>query len=632
MIKMGDYRMSEYQGGYNSLDPNKAYSNSFTGYRTTVGSLGMTTDPRSPNIIKEASAKLSSGVKNVELALVSPEIFDSIPKQQLKEINELSKLTGINVSVHGPVMDSAGFTQQGYSDVNREAVERKIADVIVRAQEVNPKGNVPVVFHSAEGIAGSEWKTLGEPGKEREAKRLIAVDIETGRMTQLETETKYYPDRREYKKEIIKAYESGRLSGEKIQEMKPWEKYKTIPLEKGRVITPEENLRIANNSEWDNKLSAVLFNKERADEILQNNAAQIQQLLNERGEKILHYESLTPIQKQAYNHYKNAAAYIEDTEQQLNALFSRAYKYGSEEQKKILKRLGDEYGKIIDKVGENPNGQSEAMQFLITNLKTPALAPKMFVPIEDFATEKSAETFGNAAFKAYKKHGNKTPIIAIENPPAGFGLSTGEDLRNLVEASRKKFTENLVKEGMDKSDAKRTAERFIGATWDVGHINMLRKQGFSEEDIVKESEKIAPYVKHVHLSDNFGFEHTELPMGMGNVPMKEIMKKLGKKGFEARKIIEAGTWWQHFQTNPFKESLEGMGSPMYPSASPATIGGMPYWNQSLGFQQSYGEGFGRLLPSVNYQTFGAGFSQLPSHLGGDIQGGQGGRMSGRPME
>ena len=173
MIKMGDYRMSEYQGGFNSLDPDKAYSSEFTGYRATAGSLGMTTDPRSANIIKEASGKLSSGVKNIELALVTPEIFDSIPKQQLKEINQLTKLTGINVSVHGPVMDSAGFNQQGYSDVNRENVERRIADVVIRSQEVDPDGNVPVVFHSAEGIAGSEWKTLGAPGEERTAKRLI---------------------------------------------------------------------------------------------------------------------------------------------------------------------------------------------------------------------------------------------------------------------------------------------------------------------------------------------------------------------------------------------------------------------------------------------------------------------------
>ncbi|MCX6750393.1 MAG: sugar phosphate isomerase/epimerase [Candidatus Pacearchaeota archaeon] len=217
-------------------------------------------------------------------------------------------------------------------------------------------------------------------------------------------------------------------------------------------------------------------------------------------------------------------------------------------------------------------------------------------------------------------------MMLIENPPSGFGLSTGEDLKNLVVKSREEFVKRAKEKGMSGSMAEDVAEKIIGATWDVGHINMLRKQGFKDEDIVRETEKIAPYVKHVHLSDNFGFEHTELPMGMGNVPMKEIMEKLGEKGFEAKKIIEAGTWWTHFQTNPMKESLEGLGSPMY------SIGGGPYWNQSLGLQQGYFSGYGMMLPSNNYQTFGAGFSQLPQELGGEVARAGGGRFSQKGME
>ncbi len=610
MIKMGDYRMSEYQGGFNSLDPDKAYSSEFTGYRATAGSLGMTTDPRSANIIKEASGKLSSGVKNIELALVTPEIFDSIPKQQLKEINQLTKLTGINVSVHGPVMDSAGFNQQGYSDVNRENVERRIADVVIRSQEVDPDGNVPVVFHSAEGIAGSEWKTLGAPGEERTAKRLIAVNRETGQMIPLETDKKFYPGRGKLKEEII---------------------------------TPEDNLEIANHTEWDNSLRKVEFNRESAERILQNIHPHFQDLYYNYALGRL-TKDLLPEEVEQMKKISSALQYMEEAKIGLNSAFDKAVTIAKKEDDKkkleTLQSYSSSYGEALgigNKEKEimarlDPKVQSNAVFGILNQLKNSDVAPNTFISIEDFATEKSAETFGNAAFKAYQKYGDKTPIIAIENPPAGFGLSTGEDLKNLVEASREKFANNLIEEeGMSKRSAKQTAAKFIGATWDVGHINMLRKQGFSTEDIVKESEKIAPYLKHVHLSDNFGFEHTELPMGMGNVPMKEIMEKLGQKGFEARKVIEAGTWWQHFQTNPLVESMEGLGSPMY-GGGPATVGGMPYWNQALGFHQSYGEGFGQMLPGINYQTFGAGFSQLPSHLGGDASGGTGGRMSGRPME
>lgn len=599
---MAEYRMTEYQGGYKTLDPNKAYSNSFTGYRATAGSLAITTDPRSANVVKEASAKLSSGVKNVELALVSPELFDSIPKQQLEEVRELSKLTGIDVSVHGPVMDSAGFTQQGYSDVNRESAERRIADVVERSQVVNPDGNVPVVFHSAEGIPGSEWKTLGDSkkGEQREAKRLIAVNRKSGQMIPLEKQDFYVP------------------GGEKIE---------------NDPRTPEEGLEIANASDWDNRISELFFNKERADEIIAQNYPLAEPVIKglESGE--LKQKYLDPVQQKAYSRIIDANSYLREINKKARNIFSDAYEYGNEEQRKVLEEINKEYRRNLEGREGDIQATSQAVRLLLHHLENPALAPEIYVPIEEFATEKSAETFGNAAFKAYKKHGDKTPIITIENPPAGAGLSTGEDLRNLVEASRKKMADNLVKEtGMNKKQAEKKAEKFIGATWDVGHINMLRKQGFEDKDIIKETEKIAPYLKHVHLSDNFGFEHTELPMGMGNVPMKEIMEKLGQKGFEATKVVEAATWWQHFQTNPMKEAFEGLGSPMYASASPATVGGMPYWNQSIGFYQSPAEGFGRMLTGINYQTFGAGFSQLPSHLGGDIQGGAGGRMSGRPME
>ena len=43
-------------------------------------------------------------------------------------------------------------------------------------------------------------------------------------------------------------------------------------------------------------------------------------------------------------------------------------------------------------------------------------------------------------------------------------------------------------------------------------------------------------------------------------------------------------------------------------------------------------GYGMMLPQGNYQMFGAGFSQLPTELGGQQPGAQGSRMSGHGME
>ncbi|MEK0338216.1 MAG: hypothetical protein QQN41_12350, partial [Nitrosopumilus sp.] len=293
--------------------------------------------------------------------------------------------------------------------------------------------------------------------------------------------------------------------------------------------------------------------------------------------------------------------------------------------KKILEGISRTYKKEFQQ-RKGALGKSIAMENLLNSLKT-KVTPQMNIPIDDFAVEKSSQTFGNTAFEAYKKFGTKAPIISIENPPAGFALSTGEDLRNLIVKSREQFVERAVESGkLSKSEAKAQAEKLIGATWDVGHINMLRKSGATEKDIIKETEKIAPFVKHIHLSDNFGFEHTELPMGMGNVPIKEMLEKLPEK--DVKKIIEAGQWWQHQQTNPLRESLEGLGSPMY------SAGAGPSWNQAIGLYQGYFSGYGMMLPPQNYQMWGSGFSMasLPMELGGQMPGAAGSRMSGTPME
>ncbi len=605
--------MFEYLGGYSSLDPNKSYSNPFTGYRTSAGSFGITTDPRTANQIKEVSSKLSSGAKQIEVALVSPEIFDSIPKHHLKEINELSKITGVDVSVHAPVMDVAGFDRSGFSELNREMAERRILDIIERSKEINPNGNVPIVFHSAEGIPGSEWKTLGDSeGKEKRiAKRLIAVEKESGKMIPLEEEKMYYPGGEKGAYEVFKS--------------------------------SQDRLKMINETTWEDNLNKILFQKEMGDKILSEVYPAGKELYFAVKQDKTVFNNLPEPQQKVVLNIQIADEHLIDAQRALSNIFSKVYENSDEEVRKKLEIAGKKFTKNILGVDtafldnlpddkkrlailnqEDLERRSKALQLFAQDLKE--ITPQSFVSLEDFAIEKTSKTFGNAAFKAYKKFKDNAPLIYIENPPVGMGLSTGEDLKQLVIKAREEFINNAIKEGINKKEAEKKAEKLIGAVWDVGHINMLRKQGFKEEDIIEETKKIAPFVKHVHLSDNFGYEHTELPMGMGNVPLKEIMERLGEKGFEGKKIIEASQWWQHFQTNPLKETLEGFGSPMF------TVGGMPYFNQSIGFYQNYSSGFGRMLPGINYQTFGAGFSQLPSELGGEISGGQGSKFSGRGME
>ena len=603
---VGDYTVSDiYQGGYSSLNPD--YGSVFTGYRVEdTSTIGLSTDPRTANILKDVSEKIAPGIKNIELSLIQPEILESIPKQHLEEMNRLAKLTGVDVTVHGPLIDASGVTQQGFEDQQREIAERKIISAIEKSHQINPNGNSPITFHTANQLPGARY------AKTKEGEHVEFMPIVN--------------------------QETGQISGVKRDE-----RIHAALNEKGEIEREmygvDKKIKIMNDTQWDESLQQLIIPKEHADRILAETMPLVAQIpVNKKGEPI----PLEGAQKDDLSRFRNAHEQLRDVNMHLNSIFEKAYKIyekednkkGIEYLKKVAKNYQDNFVIEDKKTGmlrSDPKIQSVAMQGFMENLRIDKLkerkinAPQVLKSAEKYALERSEETFGNAAWQSYKKFGDKTPIISIENPPAGMGLSRAEDVKNIVKGAREQFINNAVNKGMSQGEAKKKAEKLIGATWDVGHINQLRQFGFSSEDIIKEAEVIAPYVKHVHLSDNFGMENTELPMGMGNVDLKEIMKKLGKKGEKAKKIIEAAHWWQHQQTSPVNVSLEALGSPMY------SMNMGPYWNQAQGLQQGYFEGYGMMLPPIHYETFGAGFSQLPTELGGQRQGG-GGRMSGRPME
>lgn len=588
---MANYHLEDiYQGGYSSLNPNSG----FKGYRIPTYQLGIATDPRTANILQEVSTKLQTGAKQIEVATIQPDVFESIPNEQLREVKRLSELTGIDVSLHGIMVEPSGMTQQGFNELSREETERQMISNVERSHLLSPKGNIPVTFHSSLSWQGPEYKKEG--GVETK-ERIPIINQETGQVALVKTDIRFMPGM--------------------TQEQ----------LEKGDKTSAETYIKIRNNTEWSDSIANLVQIKERADRMIRDTEPLVNEIRSKLQSGEIKREDLGPNEKDFLNRYSNAEIELDEIQRHLNASFEKAYKYG--ENKERLIEISNDFRKSLYNEDGTPkrislSEQSVAISELMRDLGTQT-SPKVYKPLEDFAIDKTATTFGNVAFSAYKKFGNTAPIISIENPPAGGGLSRAQDLKNLVQASREKFVQNAIEDGMSEKDAKNASEKMLGVTWDVGHINMLRKYGFTEEDIVKESAKIAPLLKHVHLSDNFGFEHTELPMGMGNVPIQAIMEKLGQKGFEAMKVIEAGNWWQHFKSSPFQQTLETFGSPIY---------GMkmaPYWNQAV-TTQGYFSGYGQMLPQINYETMGSGFSTLPAELGGQRQTGGRSRMSGSPME
>ena len=622
-----------YSGGYSSLNPD--YGN-FVGFRLGAGAIGSPTGIQTANQLNEVIARMREGVKNVELQPLQQDVFEQIPKQHFQEMRALMKLSGVKPSVHAPMIDPAGFGEKGYGgDMAREDAERRLFAVVEKSQALDPKGNTPIVIHSSGGVPGREWRPKkdskpGEEGRFEEFKG-IAINQETGQMADLKRERLFRPEHPE----------------DLDIEAKP---------EEGNILfTPKKRMQAINRGEWENKLTELAQSRKHAGEIMgypRHLLAEYEDASFEKkkvGNRIIINHGkiidskgniLPPIKDKnqiaAYNKMEDANIFLENAELGFNNAFEKAFKYGNKEQRIKLKELAKEYtenrGEIETKVWK-PVYQSKLLGEVIQNLEiiTRSAPPKTFVPVEEFAMKKAATTFGNLALKSYEKYGKKAPILAMENMYQGFAFSRAEDMKDLVAASKKEFIDQAKKSkrqgglGLSESKARKHADKVLGVTWDVGHLNIMRKHGFKKEDIVAETKKIAPLVKHIHLTDNFGYSDSHLPPGMGNVPTKEIMEQLEKAGAlkDTRAIVEAGAFVQHFKKSPHPFVLSAFGSPIYGAKM------APYWNQVAGVQGNYFEFPMAQMPEKHFSIYGSGFSMLPEELGGMMPGTQS-RFTGTP--
>ncbi|MFH1452329.1 MAG: TIM barrel protein [archaeon] len=619
-----------YEGEQSSF--NSMYGN-YVGYRMNTSGIGFPGSAQTANQLGEVVNAIKQGTKTFEVTMVSPEAAEQIPKQHFNEMRALMKLTGVKPSVHGPIIDPAGFGERGWDgDVAREDNERRMFGTIEKAHELDPKGNVPIVFHSSAVGVGPEYRR-GKDGEFIKQKG-FAVNRETGQLAPLKREYKFRP-------EFPKLLEKGAKEGEPA----------------GKLFSAEKQIGSANLSEWENKLTDIAQMTKHADEVIGSAPIQLQDLRNAgigddlavrdlaTGEELFSFKDIkdgeTQLIARNYNQIRKAGIFLENAELAFAGAFHQAYKYGTPKQKKELKALAEVYSKGVSEFAETGKGDHvvariwgpiEKKQLLddsierlkmITNRDT----PQVFQDVEEFSMEKAATTFGNLASKSYKKFKENSPVIAIENMFPGFSFSKADDMKMLVEKSRENFAKHLVeKEGLRKKEADEIAEKQIGITWDVGHLNVIKKQGFSDEDIVKETQKVAKMVKHIHLTDNFGYGDSHLAPGMGNVPFKEILKELEKTGRldEMRKIVEAPGFIQHFKKLPHGMTLAAFNSGIYGAKMGAT------WGEAMDIQGSYFGGYGKSNPELHQSMYGAGFTTMPVELGGVMPGGQS-RFGGTPM-
>ena len=535
-----------------------------------------------------------------------------MPKQHWTEIKQLGKLTGATFSLHiPPSIDPAGFTQEGWSEEAKKESEIQIKKNIDRAHEIDIKGNIPVVIHATAGIPSTITpKPPGAPATEEDIIHIINRD--TGQLTGIRREKKYIPE----------------------EAREEW-----IPVEK--------QLKEQNRKIWDRTIGSIAWEDIRAGELIKESAPIIQPILKDIHEKRISEEDLLPEQKKALGTLKMGQVIYDDIGAHVKAFVNDAIRLWPENIKRKHQRDLDEIRKnlaIIERenlMEKNPLNAAQKYDMVIRKFheivkKDP---PQFYAPVGDFAKEKTKETIANAALYGFQKYGDKAPVIAVENFFAGTVFSEGEELAGLIKESRKQFIDQAVRQGIPETKAKKAADKLIGATWDTGHIALLRKYGFGEKKgkydenefkkiMAAQTKAIAPFVKHAHLTDNFGFADSHLPPGMGEVPIKDILRELEKAGFSGKKIIEAAALPVVFKASPIPYTLEALGSPLYGMEM------QPYWNQVravYGMPGGYSAGYGLMLPEQHFGTYGAGFTTLPMELGGKMPG-KGQRFSGTPME
>lgn len=638
---MADIFKKEYAGSMDS----KYY---FTSDKLRAGKIGATASPQTPNQIGELTSRLNQGLKAVEIGAMNQRLLDQVPLEHFNEIRRLNKLTGAEATLHAPIqdLDLAGFTQQGWNEYERQESVEKLKSVIDRAHHMDINGNIPITVHAG-GFPAQKWQKEGlyEGGEIKEGQKplqdqrseMVIVNQDTGQMQAVR-----------YKK---KDYISGR-------EVAWTPEYSMDNL--NRTSWDDEKLRIM---EWKKDMNEVqdrfdalhrqrleLLKRAEGEKILTEDekreltalSAEEQKVHNYRGELYTHIRSLTEdmysrykkfgagekgIEKRQHEEmFKDVIGKINEDENKIdrirNDLDKIDEKYGKVKTRDEAKEILNERRKLINTYSEITYDQSETVARAIEQLP----APKTWIPVDDFAKEKVSSSVTEAALYAYKKYGEKAPTISVENVYPEFALSRAESLKETVELAKKNFVEKLKKEIGEKK-AKEIANKLIGVTWDVGHIYMLRKHGYTDEDIKKEAEKIGKHVTHIHLTDNFGFEDSHLPPGEGSVNIKEqlaeIEKSLSEKQKEKMKtIVEAGEFVANFKEVPHLYALSHLGSPLYTD----DIG--PTWGDIWDTHGNYMAGFGEIMPQKYFDLYGApGFAQLPRELGGSATAPERGRFA-----
>jgi hypothetical protein len=523
--------------------------------------VGITSNP-TQNQVQALQASIRGGASKIELGFMgvnkgsgqapTPESMSKIDREM---INQLARINEVETTVHAApqVSNLSGLDQRGggFSENARETALNEIKRAIDFAADASTGG--AVVFHwdewqrpieSAYGLDDENNQFQGHKGEYKSEKSksgygsetVMFVDTETDRIQSIRRDMDFVEP--EIQNIELKTDERGNrfLEYRYVDDENSGEA-KTKPLYYDDIIKLEEEMNNPQNEKYKDYVAFAedvfpeLRNKWKDIEAMPEKTELQRKQKND--EKFL-FHFMRRQADQAYEQYLSADSYYRHYEPTYER-DSRSKAENDQRRKMAWARFQEQ----LDKVNK-------------------------LRPVEEYSTEKAAETVAEAAMYAWERSQNNPNIkrnlyVAPESVfPESYG-SHPDEMRAMIDKARDEMTEQLMRtqKFKDEKKAHEEAEKYIRATFDIGHLNMWRrhlkrKEGESLDDYNQRFNKWAldkstelakeGYIGHAHMSDNFGFGDEHLSVGQGNAPIREFVDAMRKTGKVDDFIVELGSY------------------------------------------------------------------------------------------
>jgi len=538
------------------------------------------------DVLKGLKSKIALGLSKVELGFMgvgrgnrySPTGFTpgSFSKLEREDIRNLAKVNEVEVSVHASPNAGymSGLHENTFSDEAQEKTLKEVYRAIDFAGDTTEGG--PVVLHVGEyqrplsevaleegdyKVINGDKKPLFKAYTEEETKApIMLVDIESGKIEALKGDLEVFVPKENDKGEIKPDEKTGRYEFEKrgIDYYKNPENAKKIierlknekDAQGKSVFNDEELKRMKDPAQllYVDFLRKELEQVESEEKRWGKNAAEQREIQkgllklkadNEELKKTVgDKERLKVLFK---IRLKNIGLEPKDKEIAINPELSDEFHRNPE---KYLNEAIEKFDREIDYYDEAAKSYGRRRQDSIRQMKAKQ-------PIQQYALERTTHGIATAAMRALEvektKNMKKPLFIAAENwAPEIYG-GHPQELKNIIQESRKSMAKMLQNKGMNSQEATKIAENHIKATFDIAHANLWRQyyQGSSDDfkkwllDQVKDLTKNG-IIGHVHIADNFGYNDEHLSPGEGNVPIKEFLQHLKEIDFKGEIIAEPG--------------------------------------------------------------------------------------------